>query len=88
MFVGKDDRKIVCKVLCDKHRGAKVKINEMNTNLITEEEVLNIINKKKTALWRLRKKYGFPAPVFTHLSRYNMAEVEKWILSGGVNRVG
>ncbi|EAA8034736.1 DNA-binding protein [Salmonella enterica] len=54
---------------------------------MSEQEVSKRVGKKRTALWRLRKKYGFPDPVLTHPAKYSRAAVEKWIAEGGVNRV-
>ncbi|HAK6117924.1 TPA: DNA-binding protein [Salmonella enterica] len=54
---------------------------------MSEEEVFERIGKKRTALWHLRKKRGFPNPVLTHPSKYSRIAVEKWIAEGGVNRV-
>lgn len=53
---------------------------------MTEKEVSERVGKKRTALWRLRTKHGFPSPVLTHPSRYSRQAVEKWIDEGGVNR--
>ncbi|MFZ1872207.1 MAG: hypothetical protein WAU54_05380 [Chania sp.] len=58
----------------------------MITDFMTEEEVFARVGKKRTALWRLRSKYGFPAPVLSHPARYSRQAVEKWIESGGINR--
>jgi len=58
----------------------------MSTDFMKEEEVMNLLGKKRTALWRLRTKYGFPSPVLTHPSKYSRSAVEKWIHEGGVNR--
>lgn len=58
----------------------------MSTDFMTEAEVSELIGKKRTALWRLRTKYGFPSPVLTHPSKYSRTAVEKWIMEGGVNR--
>ncbi len=57
------------------------------SDFMTEEEVMLKIGKARTALWRLRKFNGFPAPVLTHPAKYSRAAVEKWIADGGVNRV-
>lgn len=59
----------------------------MSTDFMSEAKVSELIGKKRTALWRLRKKYGFPAPVLTHPSQYSKSAVEKWIADGGVNQV-
>lgn len=58
----------------------------MSSDFMSEKEVSELLNKKRTALWRLRTKCGFPAPVLTHPSVYSRAAVEKWIAEGGVNR--
>lgn len=58
----------------------------MQNDFMTEAEVSARIGKKRTALWRLRKNYGFPSPVLTHPSKYSRTAVEKWIAEGGVNR--
>ncbi|EFU0927463.1 DNA-binding protein [Salmonella enterica] len=57
------------------------------SDFMSEQEVSKRVGKKRTALWRLRKKYGFPDPVLTHPAKYSRAAVEKWIAEGGVNRV-
>ncbi|WP_432761147.1 helix-turn-helix transcriptional regulator [Salmonella enterica] len=57
------------------------------SDFMSEQEVSERVGKKRTALWRLRKKFGFPSPVLTHPSKYSRAAVEKWIAEGGVNRV-
>ncbi|EGT7584811.1 helix-turn-helix domain-containing protein [Salmonella enterica] len=53
---------------------------------MSEDEVSDLLGKKRTALWRLRKKYGFPAPVLTHPSKYSRKEINRWISEGGINR--
>lgn len=58
----------------------------MQNDFMTEAEVSERVGKKRTALWRLRKNYGFPSPVLTHPSKYSRTAVEKWIAEGGVNR--
>lgn len=58
----------------------------MSTDYMTEKEVMAEIGKARTALWRLRKKFGFPAPVLTHPARYSRSAVQRWIDEGGVNR--
>lgn len=58
----------------------------MISDFMSEKEVFERIKKKRTAVWRLRTKYGFPSPVLTHPSQYSRAAVEKWIADGGVNR--
>jgi predicted DNA-binding transcriptional regulator AlpA len=58
----------------------------MSTDYMTEQEVMAEIGKARTALWRLRKKHGFPLPILTHPARYSRKAVFKWIEDGGVNR--
>lgn len=58
----------------------------MSTDFMSEAEVMTTLGKRKTALWRLKKNHGFPAPVLTHPDRYSRVAVEKWITDGGVNR--
>lgn len=58
----------------------------MITDFMTEKEVSELLQKKRTALYSLRKKHGFPAPVFTHPARYSRQAVENWLNAGGVNR--
>ncbi|HGL4177098.1 MULTISPECIES: helix-turn-helix transcriptional regulator [Enterobacteriaceae] len=58
----------------------------MITDFMTEKEVSELLHKKRTALYNLRKKHGFPEPVLTHPARYSRQAVEKWINAGGVNR--
>jgi predicted DNA-binding transcriptional regulator AlpA len=31
-------------------------------DFMEEQEVFNLLGKKKTAVWRLRKEHGFPQP--------------------------
>ncbi|EAT5342459.1 hypothetical protein WJD08_16200 [Salmonella enterica subsp. enterica serovar Corvallis] len=57
----------------------------MKIDLMTEEEVFSLLNKRKTAVWRLRMKCGFPAPILTHPTVYSRAAVEQWVADGGVN---
>ncbi|EJA5026024.1 DNA-binding protein [Salmonella enterica] len=57
------------------------------SDFMSEQEVSERIGKKRTALWRLRTRHGFPSPVLTHPAKYSRAAVEKWIDEGGVNRV-
>ena len=56
------------------------------TDFMEEQEVFDLLKKKKTAIWRLRKEHGFPNPVLTYPSRYSRKAVLKWIEEGGVNR--
>lgn len=58
-----------------------------STDFMEESEVFNLLDKKKTAVWRLRKDHGFPQPVLTYPTRYSRKAVIKWIEDGGVNRI-
>ncbi len=59
----------------------------MTTNdFMEEQEVFNLLGKKKTAVWRLRKDHGFPQPVLTYPTRYSRKAVTRWLDEGGVNR--
>jgi len=54
-------------------------------DFMEEREVFDLLKKKKTAVWRLRKEHGFPQPILTHPTRYSRKAVAQWIESGGVN---
>lgn len=58
----------------------------MATKLMTEKEVYELLQKRRTALYNLRKKHGFPEPVLTHPARYSRQAVEQWLNAGGINR--
>lgn len=55
-------------------------------DFMEEQEVFDLLKKKKTAVWNLRKNHGFPPPVLTYPTRYSRKAVIKWIEDGGVNR--
>lgn len=55
-------------------------------DFMEEQEVFDLLKKKKTAVWRLRKDHGFPNPVLTYPSRYSRKAVLKWIDDGGINQ--
>lgn len=57
-----------------------------STDFMEEKEVFELLGKKKTAVWRLRKDHGFPNPVLTYPSRYSRKAVFKWIEDGGINK--
>ncbi|EMW0871529.1 DNA-binding protein [Klebsiella quasipneumoniae] len=57
-----------------------------STDFMEEKEVFELLGKKKTAVWKLRKNHGFPNPVLTYPSRYSRRAVMKWLENGGVNR--
>lgn len=56
------------------------------TDFMEEQEVFDLLKKKKTAIWRLRKEHGFPQPVLTYPTRYIRKAVMRWIEEGGINR--
>ena len=55
-------------------------------DFMEEPELFELLGKKKTAVWRLRKDHGFPNPVLTYPSRYSRKAVMKWLEDGGINR--
>ncbi|HBR0558851.1 TPA: DNA-binding protein [Klebsiella pneumoniae] len=55
-------------------------------DFMEEQEVFDLLKKKKTAVWKLRKEHGFPNPVLTYPSRYSRKAVLKWIDDGGINQ--
>lgn len=57
-----------------------------STDFMEEKEVFELLGKKKTAIWRLRKEYNFPQPVLTYPTRYSRKAVIKWLEQGGINR--
>ena len=59
----------------------------MTTNdFMEEQEVFNLLGKKKTAVWRLRKEHGFPQPVLTYPTRYSRKAFIRCIVEGGINK--
>lgn len=57
-----------------------------STDFMEEKEVFELLGKKKTAVWRLRKDHGFPQPVLTYPTRYSRKAVANWLENGGINR--
>ncbi|AWG73860.1 hypothetical protein B6I61_08370 [Klebsiella pneumoniae] len=57
-----------------------------STDFMEEKEVFELLGKKKTAIWRLRKECNFPQPVLTYPTRYSRKAVITWLEEGGVNR--
>lgn len=57
-----------------------------STDFMEEKEVFELLGKKKTAIWRLRKEFNFPQPVLTYPTRYSRKAVITWLEEGGVNR--
>lgn len=56
-----------------------------STDFMEEKELFELLGKKKTAVWRLRKEHGFPQPVLTYPTRYSRKAVVGWIEAGGIN---
>lgn len=56
------------------------------TELIEQNTLLKKLGIKRTALWTLRKKKGFPEPVLKHPSKYSVSEVNEWMKKGGVSQ--
>ena len=63
-----------------------------STDFMEEKEVFELLGKKKTAVWRLRKDQrggggGWSPPtVLTYPTRYSRKAVTRWIEEGGINR--
>lgn len=57
-----------------------------STEFMEEKEVFELLGKKKTAVWRLRKEHGFPQPVLTYPTRYSRKAVTRWLEEGGINK--
>lgn len=55
------------------------------SDFMEEQEVFDLLRKKKTAVWKLRKNHGFPNPILTYPSRYSRKAVMKWLEDGGIN---
>lgn len=56
------------------------------TELIDQNKLLENLNIKRTALWNLRKKKGFPDPVLKYPSRYSVEAIDEWIKKGGISQ--
>jgi len=56
------------------------------SDFMKQEEVFELLGKKRTAVWRLIKHHGFPKPVLSHPAKYSKAAVTAWIDSGGISR--
>ncbi|WP_346806929.1 helix-turn-helix domain-containing protein [Enterobacter chuandaensis] len=53
---------------------------------MSDKELFELLDKKRSAVYNLIKKHGFPPPVLTHPARFSRRAVEKWLSDGGVNR--
>jgi hypothetical protein len=55
--------------------------------MITEKEAMQKIQvNSRTTMRNYVLYYAFPKPVMNRPKKYLLAEVEKWILNGGVNQ--
>lgn len=58
-----------------------------NIEMITEMEAMQKIGvTSRTTMRTYVLNYAFPKPVRNRPKKYLLAEVEKWILNGGVNQ--
>ncbi|MDQ1214546.1 helix-turn-helix transcriptional regulator [Pantoea anthophila] len=55
--------------------------------LITEAEVMRKLRvSSRTTIKNYTEKMGFPKPIRMRPKLYILAEVDRWILNGGVNQ--
>lgn len=55
--------------------------------LITESEVMSKLRvTSRTTIRTYTEKMGFPKPIRNRPKLYILAEVDRWILNGGVNQ--
>lgn len=55
--------------------------------LISEKDVMEKLKvSSRMTIWTYTHKMGFPKPVRSRPKLYLLAEVDKWILNGGVNQ--
>jgi predicted DNA-binding transcriptional regulator AlpA len=58
-----------------------------NIEMIGEKEVMAKLKiRSRMTIFNYVKLHNFPKPVRTHPKQYLLADVEKWILNGGVNQ--
>lgn len=58
-----------------------------NIEIIGEKEVMAKLKvSSRMTIYNYTQKFGFPKPVRTHPKQYLLAEVEGWILNGGINQ--
>lgn len=54
--------------------------------MITEKEVMGILKvSSRATIWKYTEYHNFPKPIRTHPKQYLKAEIEDWILKGGIN---
>lgn len=70
---------VLLAVICDE-------VSMTSNDFMEEKEVFDLLGKKKTAVWRLRKEHGFPQPILTYPTRYSRKAVVRWLEDGGINR--
>ncbi|KAB8310791.1 AlpA family phage regulatory protein [Rouxiella chamberiensis] len=58
-----------------------------NIEMIEEKEVMEKLKvSSRMTIYNYTRKFGFPKPVRTHPKQYLLADVENWILNGGINQ--
>lgn len=63
------------------------RIDMANTEMISEKDVMEKLKvSSRMTIYKYTKKFNFPRPVRTHPKQFLQAEVENWILNGGVNQ--
>ncbi|MDQ1226507.1 helix-turn-helix transcriptional regulator [Pantoea ananatis] len=59
----------------------------MNIEMISEKKIMETLGiSSRQTMAKYIKKYNFPQPVTVYPKQFLQAEVEKWILNGGVNQ--
>ncbi len=55
--------------------------------MIQEKDVMAKLKiSSRMTIYNYTVKFGFPKPVRTHPKQFLLAEVEAWILNGGINQ--
>ncbi|KNA30100.1 helix-turn-helix transcriptional regulator [Pantoea ananatis] len=55
--------------------------------MISEKKIMETLGiSSRQTMAKYIKKYNFPQPVTVYPKQFLQAEVEKWILNGGVNQ--
>lgn len=58
-----------------------------NIEMIDEKEVMEKLKiASRMTIWKYIKLHNFPKPVRTHPKQFLLADVDNWILNGGVNQ--
>lgn len=59
----------------------------MKIEMISEKKIMETLGiSSRQTMAKYIKKYNFPQPVTVYPKQFLQAEVEKWILNGGVNQ--